>query len=540
MTSPMSTYLHALVSALPAPVFALDAADVILAWNDHAAALFGLPGEEARGRRFRDLKLSYLVPGLRAAIERAKAGDAPETLEEVRVEADGGEGWVAFTLSRLVEDGQVVAVLVAAQDRHELRSLGAQLEVVTEDLQSTTAQLEEMNEELRAANEQLRASNDELAHRVGELREAEEASRHKDDFLAMLAHELRNPLAAIMTAAKVLSVHAENREVVRQAGDVVERQVRHQARLLDDLLDVSRITRGKIELRRSRVSLASVIADAIEATRGLIEARKQTLSFSLSEGPIDLEADPTRLEQVIANLLNNAAKFSEPGSAITIAAGVEADRAVVRVRDTGVGIPADMLGRVFELFTQIDPSLSRSQGGLGIGLTLARSLVEMHGGTVEALSPGPGQGSEFVVRLPLGSRAPRSPDGPAAPKAPPRHVLIVEDNEDAREMLRVALELDGHRVETAGNGVRAVEIAVETRPDVALVDIGLPGLNGYDVARQIRAALGPGIRLIALTGYGQAEDRRRARDAGFDAHLVKPLDPETLSRILGEQHHDRD
>lgn len=397
-----------------------------------------------------------------------------------------------------------------------------------------------MNEELRAANEQLRASNDELEHRVGELREAEEASRHKDDFLAMLAHELRNPLAAIMTAAKVLSVHAENREVIRQAGDVVERQVRHQARLLDDLLDVSRITRGKIELRRSRVSLASVIADAIEATRGLIEARKQTLSFSLSEGPIDLEADPTRIEQVIANLLNNAAKFSEPGSAITIAAGVEADRAVVRVRDTGAGIPADMLGRVFELFTQIDPALSRSQGGLGIGLTLVRSLVEMHGGTVEALSAGPGHGSEFVVRLPLGASASRSPDDPAAPKAPPRHVLIVEDNEDAREMLRFALELDGHRVETAGDGVRAVEIAVETRPEVALVDIGLPGLNGYDVARQIRAALGPGIRLIALTGYGQAEDRRRAREAGFDAHLVKPLDPETLSRILGEQHHDRD
>jgi signal transduction histidine kinase len=540
MTSPLSKDLCTLVSIWPTPAFAIGLDDTVRAWNAAATALFGVRPEEAKGRPFRDLKLSSLVPGLQAALDRAKATGAPAAVPDVRVDCAGVDIRATFRLARLDEAGQPVGVLVVVEDRSEVGSLAARLQVALDDLESTSAQLEETNEELRAANEELRASNTELERRLVERHEAQEASRHKDDFLAMLAHELRNPLAAITTALHVMRAHADERQVVRNAGEVVERQVRHQARLLDDLLDVSRITRGKIELRKSAVNLGSVIADAIAATRGVIEARKHTLAFDLAEDPITIEADATRLEQVVANLLTNAAKFSEPGSAITVLAGLEEDRAVIRVRDNGMGIPETMLGRVFDLFTQIDPSLARSQGGLGIGLTLVRSLVQMHGGTVEARSEGPGRGSEFVVRLPLGKPAP-APEEQAttAPRLQPRHILIVEDNDDARQMLRYALELDGHRVETAADGPKGILIAAETRPEVALIDIGLPGLDGYDVARRLRAALGPAILLVALTGYGQAGDRRRAREAGFDAHLVKPLDPEALSGLLRDRPRGR-
>ena len=382
--------------------------------------------------------------------------------------------------------------------------------------------------------------NDELEARVAELGDAAEASRHKDDFLAMLAHELRNPLAPIVSAMRVLRLHPEDTQRVQQAREVVERQVGHQARLLDDLLDVSRITRGKIELRKTSVDLAAVVADAVETSRPLIDERGHTLTVQVPERPLHVHGDATRLGQVIANLLNNAAKFTDPGGTIAVTLATDDREAIVRVRDNGHGIPPEMQAHVFDLFTQVDPSLARSQGGLGIGLTLVRRIVEMHGGRVDVRSEGRGRGTEFTVHLPRE----RSVDAPAANAgltAPmtTRHILVIEDNADAREMLRVSLELEGHRVEAADDGLRGVEMALALRPDVVLVDIGLPGLDGYGVAARLRAALGREVVLIALTGYGQPDDRERTRHAGFDAHVVKPVDPDTLARLLAEEFRPR-
>ncbi|MBX5483918.1 MAG: response regulator [Myxococcaceae bacterium] len=371
------------------------------------------------------------------------------------------------------------------------------------------------------------------------------ADRRKDEFLAMLAHELRNPLAPILTAMELARHAGTTDPQLRRAHAVVERQARHMVRLVEDLLDVSRITRGKVELRRERVDLRQILENAVQTSRPVIEHRQHTLEILLPEEPIPVDADPARLEQVVTNLLNNAARYTEPGGNITLRGWVDGGEACISVKDTGVGIPHDMLRRVFDLFVQVNPGLDRSKGGLGLGLTLVRRLVEMHGGSVIAQSDGPGAGSVFVVRLPLAQ-----PPGPAAeapgthaeghPPAWPsdvRRVLICEDNADAREFLRELLELWGHVVQTAEDGITGAELALRGGFDLALVDIGLPGMNGYEVARRVReaeAARGTGERLVlvALTGYGQPEDRRVALESGFDEHRVKPLDAEELRGLL--------
>ena len=376
---------------------------------------------------------------------------------------------------------------------------------------------------------------DELArHREAARAQAEAANRAKDEFLAMLAHELRNPLAPMTIAMHTIRRQADSDPMVGRARDVVERQVQHLARLLDDLLDVSQFTRDRIRLRPQPVTLGAIVAGAVEAARGLIDERKHVLSVSMPEAPLWLEGDPTRLVQVVSNLLNNAAKYTAPGGQISVAACHQGDQVVLRVRDSGIGIAPDMLRRVFEPFIQGNPSLARSAGGLGVGLTLAQTLVELHGGTLTASSDGTGCGSEFVVQLPPGRGPDRSPA--VADEAPgpvrPRHIILVEDNEDLREMLRTALESDGHRIEVARDGLEGLDIAMATAPDVALIDIGLPGLDGYEVAARLRAAFGNRMALIALTGYGQPADRRRVEEAGFDAHLIKPVSHEELSRLL--------
>jgi CheY-like chemotaxis protein len=305
-------------------------------------------------------------------------------------------------------------------------------------------------------------------------------------------------------------------------------------RLLDDLLDVSRITTGKINLRKEPVNLATAVANALEASRNLIQEREHSLYVSLPEAPIWVDADPVRLEQVITNLLNNAARYTPPKGHIRVSASRENADAVLRVRDDGVGIPAHLLSRVFDLFTQGERSVARSEGGLGIGLTIVRNLVELHGGSATVASEGPGWGCEFVVRLPLGKTGEVSPEPPATASVvlPILRILVIEDNADSREMLRSILELEGHRVEVAEDGTAGLEAARSFRPDVAVIDIGLPGLDGYEVGRRIRSDLGLSASLIALTGYGQAEDRRRSEDAGFDAHLVKPVTPEQIREAL--------
>jgi signal transduction histidine kinase len=525
--------LQSFVAVLPFAAFVIRSDDRVSAWNDAAASLLGLPAAGALGRDFRDLAPSYRVAGLRGAVEAVKGGGG-QRLDDVVVPAEDGDATVTFVAAPLPLASGDRAVIVVGQRRDEVRTVTAQLNATADELRSAMRQKAEANEELRIANEELSAANEQLNVQLRELEDTQEASRRKDDFLAMLAHELRNPLAPIFSATQIIRLRQEDRESVQHALEIIERQVHHQARLLDDLLEVSRVARGKIQLRRAPTTLADVVGSALETTRSRIEARDHAVRVSLPDAPIGIDADITRLGQAVANVLDNAAKYTPPGGCIEITGVREGQQAVLRIRDTGVGIPPEMLERIFELFTQVDASLARSQGGLGIGLTLARTLVEMHGGTLQAASDGRGHGSEFTVRIPsTEAEAPAESPRPA-PAAGGRSILVIEDNADAREMLRVALELDGHRVEVAEDGSAGVETALRVRPDVALVDIGLPQLDGYEVARRLRGSLGRDVLLVALTGYGQAEDRRRTRDAGFDAHLVKPVDPDTLRRLLAD------
>jgi len=353
----------------------------------------------------------------------------------------------------------------------------------------------------------------------------------------VLAHELRNPLAPVRNAVEILRRIGPADADLQWARELIDRQIQQMTRLIDELLDVSRINLGKIDLKRGCIELAEVVRSAVEASRPLIDERGHQLTISLPPQPVYLHADLTRLAQALCNLLNNAARYTDRGGRIELRAEREGSDAVVRVRDTGVGIPRDMLTKVFELFTQVDRSLEKSQGGLGVGLALVKRMVELHGGRVEAYSVGPHRGSEFVVRLP-------TIDAPAVPAAAPaavsaransrlRRVLVVDDNHDAADSLAVLLRLAENEVRTAYDGVEALRGAKEFRPHVVLLDIGMPNMNGYDAARAIRRASGsdPPV-LIAITGLGQEADRRRSKDAGFDHHLVKPVDPHKLLNLL--------
>jgi len=363
-----------------------------------------------------------------------------------------------------------------------------------------------------------------------------QADRRKDEFLATLAHELRNPLAPIRVAAQLLHTPAASEGDALWAREVIERQVRHLARLVEDLMEVSRVASGKIVLRRERVELAQVVRAAVETSRPIIEAAAHALTVSLPEELVKIDADPLRLSQILSNLLNNAAKFTPAGGAISLSAAVSGAELTLRVADTGVGIPPGMRDAIFEMFTQAE-SAAEGPPGLGIGLTLVRSFVQLHGGTVEARSAGPGSGSEFVVRLPVvvtdavaETGAPRADDAPA-----PRRVAVVDDNEDSAEGIAMLLRLDGHEVATAHDGLEAVALAERFRPEVVFLDIGLPGISGYEAARRIRALPGGReMRLVALTGWGQQEDRRKSAEAGFDRHLVKPVELGELERAMRE------
>ena len=363
-----------------------------------------------------------------------------------------------------------------------------------------------------------------------------EADRRKNHFLAMLAHELRNPLAPISNAVRALHVGGGDAETLRSASDMLRRQVGQMSRLVDDLLDLSRITRGRIELRRERIELAAVVQQAVEAVRALYQSKGQELTITLPSHPVHLEADPARLAQVVGNLLNNACKFTDEDGHVWLTVEHEGEQAVVRVRDNGIGIAAEHLPNLFEMFSQVDTSLARSRDGLGIGLTLVKTLVEMHDGTVDVRSDGLGRGAEFTVRLPLlsGVTDAASPPGVVASvPAMGRRILIVDDNEDGAESLALLLQVAGHETHMAHDGLAAIEAAERLRPDAVLLDIGLPRMNGYEVCSRIRkAAWGKNVVLVALTGWGQEEDRHRSREAGFDAHMVKPVDFDALLNLV--------
>lgn len=364
-----------------------------------------------------------------------------------------------------------------------------------------------------------------------------ESDRRKDEFLATLAHELRNPLAPMRNALKLMQLAPGRPEVGAQAEALIGRQLDHLLRLVDDLLDLSRISLGKIELHRARVDLAEVMQSAIETAQPHIEQSGHTLDVSLPTGSVVVEGDAMRLAQVFANLLNNASKYTARGGRLALAAERYGNEVEVVVRDNGIGIPSEMLPRVFDMFTQADSSLEKSHGGLGIGLTIVKRLVELHGGNVEARSEGRGCGSEFIVRLPLADSVspvqPASiPDGASA-VAGSRRVLVVDDNIDAATSLAVILEMLGHEVSVAADGPSALAVAESFAPDLVLLDIGLPGMNGFDVCQRMRAqSWGRGAMFVALSGWGQNEHKQRARAAGFDHYFIKPIDPDELQRLL--------
>ena len=376
---------------------------------------------------------------------------------------------------------------------------------------------------------------------ITDLKQAEsalkQADRHKDEFLATLAHELRNPLAPIRNAAQVLHLKSPGISEVEWASDVISRQIQHMTRLVDDLLDVSRISRNKLDLRKERVELSRVVQIAIETSRPLLEEGGHELTVTLPATPILLDVDQTRLAQVFSNLLNNAAKYTEAGGRVELTASQQGNEVVVSVKDNGVGIPSEMLPRIFEMFAQVNRHLDRSQGGLGIGLTLAQRLVEMHGGSIEAQSSGSGKGSEFCIRLPVvSSSEPTDQPTDDAPRITPAHafrILIVDDNVDSADSLAMMLQLMGNDTRTVYDGLAAIETSKTFAPHAVLLDLGMPKMNGYDACRRIREhPWGKNMVVIALTGWGQNEDRHRTHEAGFDHHLVKPVAPETLLKDL--------
>jgi signal transduction histidine kinase len=378
-----------------------------------------------------------------------------------------------------------------------------------------------------------------------------EADRRKDEFIAMLGHELRSPLAPIRNALESLSHRrqAEDRPIQREI-EVIGRQLDHLTRLVDDLLDVARITRGRVELRRQPVALRSIVATALETVEPTTRERNQRIEATLPDEPVTVDGDPVRLAQVLANLLSNASKYSEASSTIELEASLEGDpaeRVVLEVRDQGIGMPVESLHHVFDRFFQMDDSLDRTRGGLGLGLTLVKALTEMHGGTVGARSDGPGQGSAFNVRLPLSDAAPEAvtagpdacaPDARTAPGGSPDgvRVVVVDDSVDTAQSFAELLELKGHDVRAAHDGPSAIELCRRFRPDVVFLDIGLPGMTGYQVAERLRAAAGgdEAPLLIAVTGYGQAASRHRSSEAGFDRHLLKPVDLKEVLDLLDE------
>ena len=450
-----------------------------------------------------------------------------------------------------------VAVLVELYlKRRELRELNRNLAQANEQLAAAnttlqaekTRELETLNRVLQRANTELERANRTLQSEIAERTRVEQAlkaaDRHKDEFLAMLAHELRNPLAPILNAVQLIRKKPLTDPQLLWSRDVIERQLGHLTRLVDDLLDVSRITRGKINLSRETVEVADLVARAVETVQPLIVERGHHLVLDVARESIRVFGDPLRLTQAVGNVLSNAAKYTENGGQISLTARQVDGIVEIRVQDTGIGIPSDMQPMIFDMFTQLNnQAAGRAQSGLGIGLALVRKLLEMHGGTVTAFSEGNGRGSEFLITLPVISNETNAANGRAAVALDSdagaeavqvrRRILVADDNSDALESLATLLELGGHEVFSAANGALALESAERHLPEVALLDIGMPKLDGYEVARRIRAQpWGRRITLVALTGWGQESDRQRSGEAGFDSHLVKPLDLDKLTALL--------
>jgi PAS domain S-box-containing protein len=494
-TIPQSEWFRAIIESCGDAIIGKQLDGTIVTWNKGAERLFGYTAEEAVGQA-----ITILVPPgqpdeLPALVERLTRGERVENYETVLMRKHGSCIDVSVTISPVKgSTGRIIGASSIVRD-------------------------------VTAKKEAEAALHD--------------AVRHKDEFLAMLSHELRNPLAPIRNSVQILRAMAPPVPELQWARDVIDRQVQQLTRLVDDLLDLSRISSGKITLHKERVELTRIVSSAVEGSRPLIEKWEHELAVDLPPQPVYLIADETRLTQVLLNLLNNAAKYTPGGGHISLTADVADDEVTIRVKDTGIGIPAEMLPHVFEMFTQVDRSLERSEGGLGIGLTLVQRLVELHGGTVQASSAGPGKGSEFSVVLPVtrvGKGFPGALHSSANGEQPPslirRRILVVDDNQDAADTLAMLLRVLGNEVRTAHDGLEAVGAAEAFEPELVLLDIGLPKLDGYEAANRIRAQQGQDVVLVALTGRGMEDDRRRSKEAGFDFHMTKPVELDSLQKIL--------
>jgi PAS domain S-box-containing protein len=487
-------------------LYMLDAEGRVTFMNDAAERMFGWSIEESRGVVLHDL-VHYIHPDgtpfpmAECPLGRVlHSGSSMQNHEDVFIHRDGSHINVFCSNAPVYQDGRISGAVLAVTD---------------------ITGLKRTQEALRQREEELR-----------------EAARRKDEFLAMLAHELRNPLAAISNAAQLLTM-PEMEDLSDWSRDVIERQVGQLTRLIDDLLDVSRITRGKIELRLETLDPSIVVRRAVDAVQPQMNEHRHTLTLEVESHLPMVDADPTRLEQVIVNLLTNAAKYTPEGGRVDVMVNRDGDDVLFTVRDNGMGIAAEVLPKVFDLFAQDKRSLDRSLGGLGIGLTIVDRIVAMHGGSVSAESDGPGNGSAFMVRLPASARRRSDVSQPTPPlEMRPRQILIVDDNLDNAAGMALLLRRAGHTVNTSHEGTSAAELVERTRPEVVLLDIGLPGLDGYEVARRIRTADGPQPTLIAVSGYAQEEDRRRSRDAGFDHHLAKPVNMQELLALIARAQGD--
>jgi len=505
---------------------------------------FGVHVREAGGK-VRRIAVRHLNPEREAEVEelyRAYPPTAGKPYGAVEVLLSGKPAFAS--------DFDALLPKIARDERHlgMLRNLGLKSFLcvplrsrgqILGTLTFATAESKRLYTELHLRAAEDLASRAAIAIENAQLIEAlKVADKRKDEFLAMLAHELRNPLAPVRNAVHIMRATTPPSAEAQWAHDVIDRQVQQMSRLVDDLLDVSRIARGKIELRRERLAIATVVSNAIEASRPLIERGRHEFSLVVPPDALYVEADATRLSQIFSNLINNAVKYTDPGGRITVRIERGEGQAIVRVTDTGIGIPPDMLDSIFDMFVQVERAGDHSQGGLGIGLTLVKRLAELQGGNVEARSAGLGQGSEFAVRLPLATErdeasGERTGAYPVA-KLDHSKILVVDDNKDAADSLAFLLRANGSDVRIAYDGLEAVGAAIAFEPDIVLLDIGLPKLYGYDAARRIRDARGDDVLLIAITGWGQEEDRRRAYDAGFDHHLTKPVQFDSLLRLIAK------
>lgn len=524
---PLERLCRYLSDRSPQPVVAVEGTThVVIYLNDAFARLVGRDARDLIGRPFAEAVPEGRGNGCLALLDRAFRTGYSESLEEQEHVGVTPRPvyWSYSVWPILGEDERPVGVMIQVTDSTETALFRRQMTAMNESLVVAAIRQHELAETAQSLGEKLQAGVE-----------------ARDRFLAILSHELRNPLAALSTGLQLLQVCGDDPSQAEDSSamtSMMERQLKQLVWLVDDLLEVSRISSGRVELRIGRVDLASILGNAVDASRPLIDRGGHELVISLPPGPIMIDADPARLTQVFLNLLGNAAKYSEPGGHIELSAWREGDEVVVSVRDSGLGISAIDLHRVFDIFVQVDAGRPRSQGGLGIGLSLVKSFVELHGGRVEARSEGPGHGSEFIVRLPAKAETPLA--GPSAPeprrpRGPRRRILVVDDNRDAADALGRLLHVMGHEVRTAHGGDEGIAEAAEFRPDVVLMDLEMPTVDGYEAARRIRAGpKGNKPFLIALTGWGADGDRRQTHDAGFDRHLVKPVNAGVLMEIIAD------